>query len=285
MEFQTEASFNVSLLGMIMKYSAKGLWEMEKSQRQHLGQTPLNRLKTTFIECHATQGSKRQTFILAYWELLGVKMTRAWQHTEKPHVLSVADWFLHTLGSMQSVQKTLGVVVATFTCFISISSWIFKMSLRHGFFLVIADLSHNDKLAVTGRLDSDKWVTTYTAGLELNETKRFPEFVVSICLQEKQTCSSHVWNGFCIGISAQQQQAANCMLWMKKQKEEGEGGENQRLEGLKSHVMCDAWLGCKHLGCLLSMGAHCISGSTCTESLLLKSELSILSLWAELGLL
>lgn len=68
------------------------------------------------------------------------------------------------------------------------------------------------------------------------------------------------------------------MLWMKKQKEEGEGGESQRLEGLKSHVMCDAWLGCKHLGCLLSTGAHCISGSTCTESLLLKSELSILSL-------
>lgn len=78
MEFQTEASFNVSLLGMIMNYSAKGLWEMEKSQRQYLGHTPLNRLKTTFIECHATQGSKRQTFILACGGLLGVKMTRAW---------------------------------------------------------------------------------------------------------------------------------------------------------------------------------------------------------------
>lgn len=63
-ESQTEASFNVSVLGMIMKYSAEGLWEMEKSQRQHLGQTPLNKLKTTFIECHATQGSK-QSFILA----------------------------------------------------------------------------------------------------------------------------------------------------------------------------------------------------------------------------
>lgn len=68
------------------------------------------------------------------------------------------------------------------------------------------------------------------------------------------------------------------MLWMKKQKEEGEGGETQRLEGLKGHLMCDAWRGCKHLECLLSMGAHSISGSTCTESLLLKSELFILSL-------
>lgn len=56
------------------------------------------------------------------------------------------------------------------------------------------------------------------------------------------------------------------MLWMKKQKDEGEGGESQRLEGLKIHLMCDAWLGCKHLGCLLSMGAHSISGSTDRKS-------------------
>lgn len=51
MKCQTETSFNVNMLGMIMKYSAKGLSEMGKSQRQLLGQTPLNKLKTTFIEC------------------------------------------------------------------------------------------------------------------------------------------------------------------------------------------------------------------------------------------
>lgn len=50
------------MLGMIIKYSAKGLWEMGKSQSQLLGQTPLNKLKTTFIECQATRGSKKQSF-------------------------------------------------------------------------------------------------------------------------------------------------------------------------------------------------------------------------------
>lgn len=72
---------------------------------------------------------------------------------------------------------------------------------------------------------------------------------------------------------------------MKKQKGKGEDRESQRLAGLKNHLVSDGWLGCKHLGCVVSMGAYYISENTFTENLLLKSELFPLSLWAELGLL